>query len=264
MDAQGVEYEEACPEQAGERWPALRLQPGEVALFQADAGFLRASRCVAAAWRLAASAGATLREDAAVLQVRSSGGRAIVATEDGEEDFDACIVAAGAWMSRLVPALAQRLTVLKQQVVHLQCDSEDLEPSRLPVWIDGASHDYGFPRDGVSPGVKVAHHLDGAEVDPDVDDRAVDLCREVELITRARRRIPALSSRVVHAEACLYTMAPDEDFVISRVPGMPGVVAASACSGHGFKFTPLTGRLAADLALGRELPEECAAFAMRG
>ena len=252
MDSQGVAYDEALPEEAADRWPALRLQPGEIALFQADAGFLRAARCVAAAWRLAAAAGATLREDAAVLQVRWSGGRAIVATEDGEDDFDACIVAAGAWMARLVPALASRLRVLKQQVVHLQCDAPHFEPSSLPAWIDAGTHDYGFPRDGESPGVKVAHHLDGTEVDPDVDDRAVDLCREAELIARAQRRLPGLTSRVVLAQSCLYTMAPGEDFVIARVPDAPGIIAVSACSGHGFKFTPLTGRLAADLATGRE------------
>lgn len=261
--AQGVPFETLPPDAARERFPALRLRAGEVALHQRDAGFLRASRCVAAAWRLAREAGAELREEAGAGSVSWRGGRAVVATEAGEEDFDACVVAAGAWAGRLVPGLASRLTVLRQQVVHLEIEGDPAPfgPERLPVWIDSGTHDYGFPADGESPGVKVAHHLDGPEVDPDADDRAVELAREAGLVERSRSRLPGLSSRVLHAVACLYTMAPGEDFVIDRVPGAPGLVVASACSGHGFKFTPLAGRLAADLALGRELPDECARFA---
>jgi sarcosine oxidase len=45
---------------------------------------------------------------------------------------------------------------------------------------------------------------------------------------------------------------PDEDFVLDRVGP---VVVVSACSGHGAKFTPLVGSLAADLALGSGVPD---------
>jgi sarcosine oxidase len=263
MLAQDVPFEELPAAEAQARWPALRLFDGEVALHQADAGFLRASACVAAAWRLARAAGAELREDAPALCVRWEKGRAVVLTEHGAEGYDACVISAGAWVSRFVPALSRTLTVLKQQVVHLQPEEGregEFAPDRLPVWIDNGTHDYGFPSDGVSPGVKVAHHLDGPAVDPDVDDRSVDLCREASLLSRVRRRLPGLTSRVLLAQSCLYTMAPDERFVIASVPGSPGLVVASACSGHGFKFTPLTGRFAADLVAGRELPAEARAW----
>ena len=261
LRSQSVAFEELAPDAAAERFPALRLQRGEVALYQADAGFLRASRCVTAAWRLARAMGAELREDARVLSVQWRGDRATVATEAGEEDFDACIVSAGAFVSQLVPQVAPRLHVLAQQVLHLEPETSaaDFAPDRLPVWIDSGSHDYGFPSDGEQPGVKVAHHLDGPGADPEVS-RAVEIAREQELIARARRRLPGLSDRVAFAQSCLYTMAPGEDFIIDRVPGAPGIIVASACSGHGFKFTVLTGRIGADLALGRELPEACARF----
>ena len=44
-------------------------------------------------------------------------------------------------------------------------------------------------------------------------------------------------------------MTPTEDFVIDHWPGDPRVAFASACSGHGFKFAPLTGRILADCGL---------------
>jgi sarcosine oxidase len=52
---------------------------------------------------------------------------------------------------------------------------------------------------------------------------------------------------VLAIERCLYTMTATEDFIVDRWPGDSRVAFASACSGHGFKFAPLTGRLLAEL-----------------
>ena len=46
---------------------------------------------------------------------------------------------------------------------------------------------------------------------------------------------------------CLYTSTATEDFVLDRYGPF---VICSACSGHGAKFAPLTGELAAELACG--------------
>ena len=48
-------------------------------------------------------------------------------------------------------------------------------------------------------------------------------------------------------DTCLYTITPDEDFILDRVGPL---VVASPCSGHGFKFVPLFGQVIADLATG--------------
>ena len=53
---------------------------------------------------------------------------------------------------------------------------------------------------------------------------------------------------MVAAQTCLYTMMPDGDFLIDRLPGWPQVIVASPCSGHGFKFAPVIGEILADLA----------------
>ncbi len=60
--------------------------------------------------------------------------------------------------------------------------------------------------------------------------------------------IPAANGRLLAAKTCLYTMTPDGDFIIDRLPGAPNVVVASPCSGHGFKFAPVIGEIVADLA----------------
>ena len=53
---------------------------------------------------------------------------------------------------------------------------------------------------------------------------------------------------------CLYTMSPDEHFIVDRHPAHANVVFAAGLSGHGFKFTPVLGRALADLALDGSTP----------
>ncbi len=53
------------------------------------------------------------------------------------------------------------------------------------------------------------------------------------------------------AKTCLYTMTPDNHFIIDRHPAIPGLVCGCCCSGHGFKFAPVIGEALADLALER-------------
>ena len=64
-----------------------------------------------------------------------------------------------------------------------------------------------------------------------------------------RDHIPALADAPIgFTEVCLYTVAPDEQFQVDFLPGRPDVIVASPCSGHGFKFSCLIGRVLADLA----------------
>lgn len=60
--------------------------------------------------------------------------------------------------------------------------------------------------------------------------------------------LPGLGDRVSEAVSCRYTLTPDEDFIIDRHPEHPEIVIASPCSGHGFKFGVVVGRILADLA----------------
>ena len=47
----------------------------------------------------------------------------------------------------------------------------------------------------------------------------------------------------------MYTMSPDEHFIVDRHPANADVVYAAGFSGHGFKFAPVIGSALADLAM---------------
>jgi glycine/D-amino acid oxidase-like deaminating enzyme len=72
----------------------------------------------------------------------------------------------------------------------------------------------------------------------------------------AKRYMPAAGTEVLETRVCLYTMTPDEHFIIDTHPAYPNIVIGSPCSGHGFKFGILTGRMVADLAQGQRLAHE--------
>jgi len=61
--------------------------------------------------------------------------------------------------------------------------------------------------------------------------------------------IPAVDGKLLSAQTCLYTMTPDGDFILDRLPGCAQIIVAAPCSGHGFKFAPVIGEILADLAV---------------
>ncbi len=243
----GLPYDVLEPSDMATRFPAMRLKPNEIALYQPESGFLRATRCVLAQARLAKRAGAVLRENTAVSGIEQHGAEVLVTTSEGETNrYDRVIVTAGAWMQSLFATLNLPLTVTRQQVTYLQIaqNAGYFQQGSLPVWIDSTANYYGFPQDGKIDGVKIACHDFGGTVHPDAVERTVDASYIDAVRDYARLRMPDLSSEVTYQQVCLYTVTHNEDFIIDTVPEMPHVLLVSGCSGHGFKFTALLGNIA--------------------
>jgi len=128
------------------------------------------------------------------------------------------------------------------------------DATRFPVYffqIGPGDGIYGFPLVGdPANGVKVGFHYRGGDGDPDTLDREVSGAEREEMRALLAERIPGLAGEHVDARVCMYTLTPDEHFVIDLLPGSAGRVAVAAgFSGHGFKFTPVIGEILADLAL---------------
>lgn len=59
----------------------------------------------------------------------------------------------------------------------------------------------------------------------------------------------------------MYTLTPDEHFVVAIHPEHANVTIAAGFSGHGFKFTPVVGEVLADLATGGSTKHPISLFA---
>jgi sarcosine oxidase len=144
------------------------------------------------------------------------------------------------------------LHVTRQVLLWVRPSQPELfKPGWFPVFMIESEHGihYGFPLhdDGA---LKIAkHHHAGEIVDPENYDRTVSVADEATITGPLFRMLPPAAGPVTSARTCLYTMAPDGDFIIDRIPGHERIVLASPCSGHGFKFAPAIGQALAELAL---------------
>ena len=250
MAAVGVPFEWLDGAEVMRRWPQWRLDPGTRALFQEAGGIADPERGNAAHQRLARAAGAELRERTRVASISDNRGELEVALDDGRRfSTGAVILATDAWTNELLSGLGVELplSVTREQVTwYAATDPERFAPERFPVWIwlDQPSF-YGFPT-WRGPGPKVGEDIGGRPTtattrtfDPDLDclDRAAGFLA---------RRMPEAIGPAVKTKTCLYTVTPDRDFVLDRLPEHPGVVVALGAA-HAYKFAALFGRWVADL-----------------
>lgn len=227
------------------RFPALRPLADEVGVFEARAGVLFPERCVATHLELAAAAGADLHHAEPVERWQAHADGVEVTTPHGRYQGRRLVLAAGAWMPRLL-MLDLALRVERIPVVWFQ----PRLPADVPIyiWDVGASIFYGVPH-LEWPGAKVGRHHQGQICDPSTVDREATDGDEQPMREFVASRIPALDGPAVKRMICLYTNTPDENFAIDLHPDHSNVVFAAGFSGHGFKFASVVGEILADLAM---------------
>lgn len=249
------------------RFPAFRVPPDYIAVLQPDGGVLDVEPSIAALLALATAAGAEIRSGEAVRAVEPCAGAVRVVTDRGSVEAGAAIIAAGAWMNSLLPGLAAPLRITREVMGWFDpIDAQPFSGGRTPVFIIESRHGmhYGIPpQAGIQAGIKVAkHHHRNETVDPDAYDRTVSAEDETLIRAAIAEHIPAANGRLIAAKTCLYTMTPDGDFLIDRLPGAPNIIVASPCSGHGFKFAPVVGEILADLATTGATRHDIARFCL--
>jgi len=248
------------------RFPAFRLPGDFIGVLQPDGGFVRAEPAVAALQGLAREAGAQLRMEERVLAVEPHRDGVRVRTPHGDILAGCAIVAAGPWLKSLLPRLPAPIRVTRQVLGWFEpagAARPQFAAERFPVFLlqnpDGVF--YGFPAD--RDGVKVAKHHHGDEtVDAERHDRAVSPADEAMVRAVLKAHVPDANGRLVAAKTCLYTMTPDGDFILDRLPEAPQIIVASPCSGHGFKFAPVIGEILADLAITGHTAHDISRFSL--
>jgi sarcosine oxidase len=248
----GLAHELFSSRELRRRYPQFHLPAGWQAVYQPDGGFIRSELAVRLYCALAKGAGADLRIGVRALAIRPRSGAVAVDTDQGSIEADAVVVAAGGWISDLVPALRDRLTLTRQVLGWFRpLKPEDFSPDRFPVFILESESDaiYGFP-DFAGTGVKVASHLPNGRL-AHADDARQDggPADAAALQAALRHPLPQLTGTPERLRTCFYARTPDEDFVLDTHPDDRRIVVASPCSGHGFKFASILGEVLADLAL---------------
>ena len=248
----GLAHELLTAAEIRRRFPMLRPQQDEVAVYEPDAGVLFPELCVLAHLQVAVAAGAEARFGVRVRGWRPLDCGAAVETDAGEIACDRLILTAGPWLRQLAPALGIPLRP-ERNVMHWFAPvpgAPDLGPAALPVYIverEGGHVFYGMP-DLPGQGIKVAFHYSGEATAPETVDRNVSPAEIDAMRSALAGWIPDAAGAWRSSTVCLYTNTPDLHFVIGPHPQHPEAILAGGFSGHGFKFCSVVGEILAELA----------------
>jgi len=236
-----------------QRFPAFELDPGDIGVLDPQGGYVRPETAIFGMLKLAASDGAEMHFGERVVALEPDDTGVTVRSENQAYRARRVIVATGAWIAELVPALEKTAMPIRQVVSWYQPQDPYLAaPGRMPCFIRDEGEDgayFGFPMIGTE-GVKIGRHTQFLEpIDPEKPNPPVNAEDQALLDRFAAKRLPRVASTAVRATTCRYTMLPSENFLIDLMPSQPNIVVCSACSGHGFKFTSVIGEILADLGL---------------
>jgi monomeric sarcosine oxidase len=247
----GLEVEPLTAGEIQRRWPALRVPEKLTGVFERRAGLLHVEACVEACLDAAKRAGAELLTGVEVLDW-SSGGDILVRTSAGDFHAARLVITGGAWAGELLAGLGIEFQVRRKAQLWFDArDSGTRADALFPCYLFELPRGvfYGFPEID-ERGLKAAEHSGGDLVPaPLAVDRSLRESDRAPVEAFLHAHLPAAITPPREHSVCLYTMSPDEHFIVDRHPGNSRVVFAAGLSGHGFKFTPVLGRALADLAL---------------
>lgn len=254
----GLDHEVLTAAQIRARFPTMEPHENAMGLYEANAGYVRPEETVRANVEVAARKGAELHFDEPVLSWSPDGEGVHVRTATGDYRAARLVITPGAWAPELLAGMRLPLSVERMVFHWFTPDFNALgypawSEEQHPVYVEQTYENlqiYGFPMtDGPQGGFKLGFFREGTPTTADTIDRSISAAENVRMQARARELFPHLSGEVVQAKTCLYTVTPDEHFVIGRHPEHPQVSVACGFSGHGFKFVPVVGEILADLAL---------------
>jgi len=246
LAAGGYPFEEFSGAEAAQRYPFLDPAALRFGAWSPEGGVLLC-RAIAAGLRdwLAAN-GAEVRAETRVAALDATG--SVRLADETALTADHVVVTAGAWVLKLVPALADRLTTYRTAVAYLTPPA-DLAAAweQAPVILDvGGSVDSYILPPVAGTGLKVGAGIHRRISAPD-NGRRPEPGEGEQLrgyVSPPLARIDEYG--IADVVTCAYTFTEDEHFFLEADDRMTVV---SACSGHGYKFGAAVGRRVADAVL---------------
>jgi sarcosine oxidase, subunit beta len=239
---------------------ALRLVPGMAvddvgaAAYEPRSGYADPWQVISSLARGARDRGASVATGTRVTAIRQGAGGRVIGVDTDAGPIDAAVVvnAAGNWSGALSRPLGVELPVEPQRESIVLFD---LPPGMgdPPIVIDLVALMYVRPHGGgrILFGDE-DHTLDALHPrlsDPDTPDLAMPPLEAIEnAADKAIRRFPALAEGdlVPAGYTGRYEVTPDFQPLMGAPAHVPGYYYAAGFSGHGFKLTPVIGRLMAE------------------
>lgn len=252
----GHEVERIEPDEARRRYPVL----GHVSGAFFDTGAARVDGRLLDAALLGAAAGAGAEISSRSVSGLVVDGSTVGVVMDGwrRRTAGAVVIAGGAWSDSFAEQLGVTIPVAPQrgQIIHLQVTGREAQTGVWPVLSPlGDEYHVAWPGGRVAVG---ATRETGSGFDPRATVSGVR-----KMLDAALAVAPGLSdAELVEVRIGLRPLSADGVPVLGRVPGAAGVVVATGHGPLGLTLGPLSGQIAADLALGLGTDVDIEPFAL--
>ncbi|DAA18962.1 TPA: peroxisomal sarcosine oxidase [Bos taurus] len=259
LSRQGVEHQCLSSEELKQRFPNIRLARGEVGLLEVSGGVLYADKALRALQDAIRQLGGIVHDGEKVVEIKS-GLPVMVKTTSRSYQAKSLIITAGPWTNRLLRPLGAELPLqtLRINVCYWQekvpgsYSVSQAFPCFMGLGLSLAPHHiYGLPSREYPGLMKVCYHH-GNNADPEERDcpAAFSDIQDVHILSGfVRDHLPDLQPEPAVMEHCMYTNTPDGHFVLDRHPKYDNIVIGAGFSGHGFKLSPVVGKILYELSM---------------
>lgn len=261
--ASGQDFEVIEGMELETRFPAIDVGGRGRAVYAPGSGLLDSDDACAWLRRDAIAQGADLRENIPVRGWSRTADGFSVETGQGVFECRKLVIAAGAWCAELLPALQPVLVPERQVIAWYPAGGPEFDT--LPIFqleTEERERYYFFPPhrgQGLKVGLYNHRRERGFE---HVASRGVD-AEDLALLDRGVSMcLPSAGPVATETAECRFTNAPGDRFIIGPWPQDRDIILLSPCSGHGFKFAPVIGEIAANLVLEHDTPIDIGAFAV--
>jgi len=260
-------YESLNGDQLSTRFSQFKMPSQYVGLVDPEAGLLKSHRGLVAYQTVFQRNGGKLLDEVKVDRILP-GKIVTVCTNKGNFRARSVVITAGPWTSKLTKPLGFHIPLQPVRVsvnYWREKNPGEFDSSKFPCFIKSKdehfSHDiYGLPAEDYPNCVKICLHI-GPNIDPDERDLDKTSRWDIDMVQQfVRKFTPSLNDDPCIVERCIYTMTPDEDFVLDTHPHWKNIVVGAGFSGHGFKLAPVTGKLLAEMATGKNTSYDTTPF----
>jgi sarcosine oxidase subunit beta len=250
----GIEAAEISRAEAKALFPIAQFDDAAVIGFEPEAGFADAYQVTTSFIRSAKRLGVVVREHTCVTGLLRQGDRVIgVSTPQGDILCDRVISAQNIWSRDLkqwtgveFPLVMERHTVMTLNAPN------NPYTNAMPVFKDFGSPGMLYFRSYGGQQMLVSEGNEGDEIEsPNTEQSDVSLDYVASVGEQVAERFPGYAeAELADSWTGVYDVTPDWNPVLGKVAGVDSLIVGYGFSGHGFKLSPMVGRLLAQEALG--------------
>ncbi len=246
-----LDLEVYAPDEMMALHPGFHMPQDWQGLIERTSGVLRAEACLNAFRATAKRRGAELRFETPMQSWHPADHGVIVELSSGPVHARKLVLTLGPWAVEGLSGLGLPIHGRRVTVAHFETERpEDYANDTLGVFFWAADMGvYGGFQHIDGQGVKLLRHDDGGACTPDSIQREVTADDIRAFTDFSSIHLTGVGDQVKEAYTCIYTMTPDDHFIIDHHPTSRDIVFATGFSGHGFKFAPVIGEILADLSL---------------